>query len=71
MLDTIILQLFKEIATEANSTLHDLQESLHSQETKLTTYAQQQREVSISNSAWILFRFSSTLLFIFNQNVET
>lgn len=60
------LQLFKEIATEADSTLRDLQESLHSQETKLTVYAQQQRDVSISNSAWILFRFSLFPTFIFN-----
>ncbi|XP_047976646.1 kinesin-like protein KIN-5D [Salvia hispanica] len=37
-------KLFKGIVTEANNVLHDLQESLHIQETKLTTYAQQQHE---------------------------
>lgn len=42
------MQLFKGIVTEANNVLRDLQESLHSQETKLTTYAQQQHEVGIS-----------------------
>lgn len=43
-----VLQLFKGITAEANSLLHDLQESLHSQEHKLTAYARQQREVGIS-----------------------
>ncbi|KAL8496794.1 hypothetical protein ACS0TY_020464 [Phlomoides rotata] len=37
-------ELFKGITSEANSLLNDLQESLHSQENKLTAYAQQQRE---------------------------
>ncbi|KAK2643206.1 hypothetical protein Ddye_024969 [Dipteronia dyeriana] len=36
--------LFKGIASEADSLLNDLQSSLHSQEEKLTTFAQQQRE---------------------------
>ncbi|KAL8490056.1 hypothetical protein ACS0TY_025328 [Phlomoides rotata] len=39
-----VFQLFKGITFEANSLLNDLQESLHSQESKLTAYAQQQRE---------------------------
>ncbi|XP_022852560.1 kinesin-like protein KIN-5D [Olea europaea var. sylvestris] len=37
-------ELFKEIGSEAAVLLHDLQNSLHSQKTKLTAYAQQQRE---------------------------
>ncbi|KAH6821999.1 P-loop containing nucleoside triphosphate hydrolases superfamily protein [Perilla frutescens var. hirtella] len=41
---SVLEELFKGIATEANKTLHDLQESLNSQETKLAAYAQQQRE---------------------------
>lgn len=41
-----VMQLFKEIGSEAAVLLHDLQNSLHSQKTKLTAYAQQQREVS-------------------------
>ncbi|KAK4255008.1 hypothetical protein QN277_008071 [Acacia crassicarpa] len=36
--------LFKGIALEADSLINDLQSSLHKQETKLTAYAQQQRE---------------------------
>uniref|UniRef100_A0A5B6ZZT6 Kinesin motor domain-containing protein n=1 Tax=Davidia involucrata TaxID=16924 RepID=A0A5B6ZZT6_DAVIN len=36
--------LFKGIASEADALLYDLQNSLHSQEDKLTAYAQQQRE---------------------------
>ncbi|XP_028775847.1 kinesin-like protein KIN-5D [Neltuma alba] len=36
--------LFKGIASEADSLLNDLQNSLHKQEAKLTAYAQQQRE---------------------------
>ncbi|KAI9196327.1 hypothetical protein LWI28_022970 [Acer negundo] len=36
--------LFKGIASEADALLNDLQSSLHSQEEKLTTFAQQQRE---------------------------
>lgn len=43
-----VLQLFKGITAEANTLLHDLQDSLHSQESKLTAYAQQQREVGIA-----------------------
>lgn len=42
-----MLQLFKGITSEADTLLHDLQDSLHSQEKKLTSYAQQQREVGI------------------------
>lgn len=38
-------QLFKGIASEADSLLNDLQSSLYKQEEKLTAYAQQQREV--------------------------
>lgn len=38
-------QLFKGIASEADSLLNDLQSSLYNQEEKLTTFAQQQREV--------------------------
>ncbi|KZV56867.1 125 kDa kinesin-related protein, partial [Dorcoceras hygrometricum] len=37
-------ELFKGIASEADTLLNDLQNSLHSQENKLTAYAQQQRE---------------------------
>ncbi|XP_022847001.1 kinesin-like protein KIN-5D [Olea europaea var. sylvestris] len=37
-------ELFKGIASEADTLLHDLQNSLHSQKNKLTAYAQQQRE---------------------------
>lgn len=37
-------ELFKGITSEADTLLHDLQDSLHSQEKKLTSYAQQQRE---------------------------
>ncbi|KAL8514604.1 hypothetical protein ACS0TY_013627 [Phlomoides rotata] len=37
-------ELFKGITSEANSLLNDLQENLHSQENKLTAYAQQQHE---------------------------
>ncbi|XP_012838663.1 PREDICTED: 125 kDa kinesin-related protein [Erythranthe guttata] len=37
-------ELFEGITSEADSLLHDLQDSLHSQEKKLTAYAQQQRE---------------------------
>ncbi|KAK6142088.1 hypothetical protein DH2020_012190 [Rehmannia glutinosa] len=37
-------ELFKGITSEANTLLHDLQGSLHSQENKLTAYARQQRE---------------------------
>ncbi|KAL5765965.1 hypothetical protein ACOSP7_016582 [Xanthoceras sorbifolium] len=36
--------LFKGIASEADALLNDLQSSLHSQEEKLTAFAQQQRE---------------------------
>ena len=39
------IQLFKGIASEAEVLLDDLQNILHNQETKLATYAQQQREV--------------------------
>ncbi|WOG87544.1 hypothetical protein DCAR_0206772 [Daucus carota subsp. sativus] len=35
---------FKEIASEADTLLNDLQRSLYSQEDKMTSYAQQQRE---------------------------
>lgn len=51
------LQLFKGLVTEANNILHDLQDGLNSQETKLTAYAQKQREVGISNLIWRLFEF--------------
>ncbi|PIN10075.1 Kinesin-like protein [Handroanthus impetiginosus] len=37
-------ELFSGITSEADTLLHDLQDSLHSQEKKLTAYAQQQRE---------------------------
>ncbi|KAL0418146.1 UNVERIFIED_CONTAM: Kinesin-like protein KIN-5D [Sesamum radiatum] len=37
-------ELFGGITSEADTLLHDLQESLHSQEEKLSAYAQQQRE---------------------------
>ncbi|XP_057781687.1 kinesin-like protein KIN-5D [Salvia miltiorrhiza] len=37
-------ELFKGITSEADALLHDLQDSLHSQEKKLTAYAEQQRE---------------------------
>ncbi|KAK4408883.1 Kinesin-like protein KIN-5D [Sesamum angolense] len=37
-------ELFEGITSEANTLLHDLQDSLHSHENKLTAYAQQQRE---------------------------
>ncbi|KAH6765604.1 P-loop containing nucleoside triphosphate hydrolases superfamily protein [Perilla frutescens var. hirtella] len=37
-------EFFKGITSEADTLLHDLQDSLHSQEKKLTAYAQQQRE---------------------------
>ncbi|KAK6142214.1 hypothetical protein DH2020_000011 [Rehmannia glutinosa] len=37
-------ELFKGITSEANTLLHDLQDSLYSQENKLTAYARQQRE---------------------------
>ncbi|KAK6142057.1 hypothetical protein DH2020_013886 [Rehmannia glutinosa] len=37
-------ELFKGITSEANTLLRDLQDSLHSQENKLTAYARQQRE---------------------------
>ncbi|KAL2239781.1 kinesin-like protein KIN-5D [Sesamum indicum] len=37
-------ELFGGITSEAETLLHDLQESLHSQEEKLSAYAQQQRE---------------------------
>lgn len=40
-----VMQLFKGITSEADALLHDLQDSLHSQEKKLTAYAEQQREV--------------------------
>ena len=39
------MQLFKGITSEADALLHDLQDSLQSQEKKLTAYAEQQREV--------------------------
>ncbi|KAL3518285.1 hypothetical protein ACH5RR_020874 [Cinchona calisaya] len=39
-----LTQLFKSIASEADTLLNDLQNSLHSQESKLTAFAQQQRE---------------------------
>ena len=42
-----IMQLFKGIASEADTLLNDLQSSLYNQEDKLASYAQQQREVSI------------------------
>ncbi|KAL0417786.1 UNVERIFIED_CONTAM: Kinesin-like protein KIN-5D [Sesamum radiatum] len=37
-------ELFEGITSEANTLLHDLQDSLHCHENKLTAYAQQQRE---------------------------
>ncbi|KAG6417602.1 hypothetical protein SASPL_119786 [Salvia splendens] len=37
-------ELFKGITSEADALLHDLQDSLQSQEKKLTAYAEQQRE---------------------------
>ncbi|KAL0460266.1 UNVERIFIED_CONTAM: Kinesin-like protein KIN-5D [Sesamum latifolium] len=37
-------ELFEGITSEANTLLHDLQDSLHSHENKLTAYSQQQRE---------------------------
>lgn len=40
------VQLYKGITSEAETLLQDLQDSLNSQEKKLTSYAQQQREVS-------------------------
>lgn len=41
-------QLFNRIALEADALLNDLQSSLHNQEEKLTTFAQQQRQVCSS-----------------------
>ncbi|KAL2239500.1 UNVERIFIED_CONTAM: Kinesin-like protein KIN-5D [Sesamum indicum] len=41
-------ELFEGITSEANTLLHDLQDSLHSHENKLTAYAQQQREVQFA-----------------------
>lgn len=40
-----MVQLFKGIASKADTLINELQSSLHSQEEKLTAYAQQQREV--------------------------
>ncbi|KAL3850731.1 hypothetical protein ACJIZ3_012613 [Penstemon smallii] len=40
-------ELFKGITSEADTLLHDLQDSLHSQENKLTAYALQQREAHV------------------------
>ncbi|KAK4492021.1 hypothetical protein RD792_002810 [Penstemon davidsonii] len=40
-------ELFKGITSEADTLLNDLQDSLHSQENKLTAYAQQQREAHV------------------------
>ncbi|KAL2508497.1 P-loop containing nucleoside triphosphate hydrolase superfamily protein [Forsythia ovata] len=37
-------ELFRGITSEADTLLHDLQNSLHSQDNKLTAYAKQQRE---------------------------
>ncbi|CAI9105253.1 OLC1v1004137C1 [Oldenlandia corymbosa var. corymbosa] len=37
-------ELFKNIASEADTLLNDLQDSLHSQENKLSAFAEQQRE---------------------------
>lgn len=46
-----MIQLFKGIASEADALLNDLQNSLHTQEEKLSAYAQQQREVC----SWLCF----------------
>lgn len=40
-----MVQLFKGIASKADTLINELQSSLHSQEEKLIAYAQQQREV--------------------------
>lgn len=52
---TCLLQLFREIASEANKLLNDLQSSLYSQKDKLTAYAHQQREVGICRVSLYLF----------------
>lgn len=40
-----MVQLYKGITAQAETLLNDLQSSLFKQEEKLTTFAQQQREV--------------------------
>lgn len=47
LISFFLMQLFKEIASEADTLVNDLQKSLHNQEEKLIAFAQQQREVSI------------------------
>lgn len=51
------IQLFKGIASEADALLNDLQSSLHSQEEKLASFAQQQREVCNSYLVFQLMLF--------------
>lgn len=52
---TYEMQHFKAIASEADTLLNDLQNSLYSQEDKMTAYAHQQREVSCGFSSLHLF----------------
>lgn len=61
-----MVQLFKGITSEADALLNDLQDSLNSQERKLTTYAEQQREVGfLVTYKWKYFQchFSSLVSF--------
>lgn len=66
-----MVQLFKGITSEADALLHDLQDSLHSQERKLTTYADQQREVGfLVNDKWKYFQCHSRLWSLFTQEKQ-
>uniref|UniRef100_A0A5B7A4Y4 Kinesin motor domain-containing protein n=1 Tax=Davidia involucrata TaxID=16924 RepID=A0A5B7A4Y4_DAVIN len=61
--------LFKGIASEADALLYDLQNSLHSQEDKLTAYAQQQREAH--SRAVVTSRSISQITLNFFQTLDT